>query len=147
MSELLKLNIKKSTIYFILLFLLLLIGITGWVFYFAYHPIINILVCDSTAGDNLKVEAPHIAYADNHGIPMASSIELNINDLTMQHEFMCKNIKDNYSECDIKLKLIEKDSKTILKYYGNGISLNGDRKEFNEQITVDYILKANIKYK
>lgn len=33
---------------------------------------------------------------------MASSIELKIDDLTMQHEFMCKTIRDTYSKCDIK---------------------------------------------
>lgn len=138
-------KIKRKTMFIIMLLIILLISVTGWYFYSAYHPIINIFVSDSTVGEKLKVEAPHIAYADNV-VPMASSIELKIDELIMQHEFMCKTIRDTYSKCDIKIKVIEKDDKTILRYFGSGILLNGDNKDFNEQIIVDYILEANIKY-
>ena len=34
----------------------------------------------------------------------------------------------------------------ILKYYGTATSLDGKVEDFNKQITVDYILNADIKY-
>lgn len=62
----------------------------------------------------------------------------------MQHEFMCKSIREKYICSDIKLKINKKKDKTILKYYGTATSLDGEVEDFNKQITVDYIL--NIKY-
>lgn len=40
------------------------IGATGWYFWSSYHPYINIQVSEGTAGDNLKVAAPYIAYSE-----------------------------------------------------------------------------------
>ena len=121
-------------------------GATGWYFWSSYHPYINIQVSEGTAGDNLKVAAPYIAYSEKNGVPMAASINLKISDLTMQHEFMCKSIRENYICSDIKLKINKKKDKTILKYYGTATSLDGKVEDFNKQITVDYILNADIKY-
>ena len=64
----------------------------------------------------------------------------------MQHEFMCKSIKDNYSESNIQLKIVEKNGKTKLKYYSSTTSLEGKSEEFNKEITVDYVLDAKINY-
>ena len=77
---------------------------------------------------------------------MAASINLKISDLTMQHEFMCKSIRENYICSDIKLNINKKKDKTILKYYGTATSLDGKVEDFNKQIIVDYILNADIKY-
>ena len=71
---------------------------------------------------------------------------LKISDLTMQHEFMCKSIRESYISSDIKLKINKKKDKTILKYYGTATSLDGKKKNFKKQISVDYILNADIKY-
>ena len=120
-------------------------GVTGWYFYSSYHPYIQIQVSAGTAGENLKIEAPSIAYTDRNGIPMASSMNLKIYDLTMQHEFMCKSVKDNYRDSNIKLKVIEKHNKTILKYFGTATDLNGKKVNFNKKITVNYVLHADIK--
>ena len=144
------LNTKLSTTAFfefvIILFLMFVIGATGWYFWSSYHPYINIQVSEGTAGDNLKVAAPYIAYSEKNGVPMAASINLKISDLTMQHEFMCKSIRENYICSDIKLKINKKKDKTILKYYGTATSLDGKVEDFNKQITVNYILNADIKY-
>ena len=44
------------------------------------------------------------------------------------------------------MKINKKKDKTILKYYGTATSLDGKVEDFNKQITVDYILNADIKY-
>ena len=145
-EEYIEFKIKKRILIVIILFLIFVIGISGWYFWSSYHPYINIQVSDGTAGDNLKVEAPYIAYAEKNGVQIASSINLKIYDLTMQHEFMCKSIRESYTSSDIKLKINKKKDKTILKYYGTATSLDGKVEDFNKQITVDYILNADIKY-
>ncbi len=63
----------------------------------------------------------------------------------MQHEFMCKSVKENYRDSNIKLKVIEKHNKTILKYFGTATDLNGKKVNFNKKITVNYVLHADIK--
>lgn len=129
-----------------LYFIFKLLIVQQVVFWSSYHPYINIQVSEGTAGDNLKVAAPYIAYSEKNGVPMAASINLKISDLTMQHEFMCKSIRENYICSDIKLKINKKKDKTILKYYGTATSLDGKVEDFNKQITVNYILNADIKY-
>lgn len=121
MNQYIEFRIKKRVLIILVGFICIVVGITGWYFWSSYHPNINIQVSDGTAGDHLKVEELHITYMDKNGIPMASAIELKINDLAMQHEFMCKSIKDNYSESNIKLKIVEKNGKTNLKYYGSAL--------------------------
>lgn len=145
-EEYIEIRIKKRILIVIILFLMFVIGATGWYFWSSYHPYINIQVSEGTAGDNLKVAAPYIAYSEKNGVPMAATINLKISDLTMQHEFMCKSIRENYICSDIKLKINKKKDKTILKYYGTATSLDGKVEDFNKQITVDYILNADIKY-
>lgn len=93
MEEYIEIRIKKRILIVIILFLMFVIGATGWYFWSSYHPNINIQVSEGTAGDNLKVAAPYIAYSEKNGVPMAASINLKISDLTMQHEFMCKSIE------------------------------------------------------
>lgn len=145
MKDYIEFKIKKRTLIIICVFLLTVMGVTGWYFYSSYHPYIQIQVSAGTAGENLKIEAPSIAYTDRNGIPMASSINLKIYDLTMQHEFMCKSVKDNYRDSNIKLKVIEKHNKKILKYFGTATDLNGKKVNFNKKITVNYVLHADIK--
>lgn len=146
MNQYIEFRIKKRVLVILVGFICIVVGITGWYFWSSYHPNINIQVSEGTAGEHLKVEAPYVTYVDKNGIPMAASIELKINDLTMQHEFMCKYIKDNYSESNIKLKIVEKNGKTTLKYYGSVTSLEGKSEDFNKKITVDYVLNAKINY-
>ena len=145
MKDYIEFKIKKRTLIIICVFLLTIIGVTGWYFYSSYHPYIQIQVSTGTAGENLKIEAPSIAYTDRNGIPIASSINLKIYDLTMQHEFMCKSVKENYRDSNIKLKVVEHHNKTTLKYFGTATNLNGKKVNFNKKITVNYVLHADIK--
>ncbi len=145
MKDYIEFKIKKRTLIIMCAFLFTVTGVTGWYFYSSYHPYIQIQVSAGTAGENLKIEAPSIAYTDRNGIPMASSINLKIYDLTMQHEFMCKSVKENYRDSNIKLKVIEHHNKTTLKYFGSATDLNGKKVDFNKKITVNYALHADIK--
>lgn len=45
-------RIKKRILIVIILFLMFVIGATGWYFWSSYHPYINIQVSEGTAGDN-----------------------------------------------------------------------------------------------
>ena len=81
----------------------------------ASHPEINIQVSESTAGNNLKIEAPQIIYTTRHGIEIAPEIELQIVEIQFQHEGICSLLKEAYQSSDIQLDLSVKNGKTIME--------------------------------
>ena len=52
-EEYIEIRIKKRILIVIILFLMFVIGATGWYFWSSYHPYINIQVIELTGGDNL----------------------------------------------------------------------------------------------
>lgn len=49
-EEYIEIRIKKRILIVIILFLMFVIGATGWYFWSSYHPYINIQVSEGTAG-------------------------------------------------------------------------------------------------
>nr|WP_318532648.1 zincin-like metallopeptidase domain-containing protein [Faecalibacillus intestinalis] len=60
------------------------------------HFEINVQVSESTAGNNLKIDAPQIIYTMRHGIEIEPKIELQIVEIQLQHEGTCSLLKDAY---------------------------------------------------
>ena len=56
----------------------------GYYKWCASHPEINIQVSESTAGNNLKIEAPQIIYTTRHGIELDLSVK---NGKTIMHYY------------------------------------------------------------
>lgn len=134
---------KKLIIAFCML-LVMLCGIGGYYIWCSYHPEINVHVGDGGIGKkgDYKLETPYISYEERYGISAAAAVELNMTDLTMQHENVIKNIGDSYKACDIKLDIKIKDNQTILKYYGTAVDLNGKKVDYENEIVLDFVLDA-----
>lgn len=144
MNKYVEIKILKKHLVIIGVILLLICGMFGFYVWSSYHPDINIKVSASSAGENLSIEAPHIAYANRNGIDIAPSIQLNITNLYMQHELTCMNLKDNYKQSDIKLDMKVKDNKTILNYYGTATDLKDETVDYENEIVLDFVLNAKI---
>ena len=112
----------------------------------ASHPEINIQVSESTAGNNLKIEAPQIIYTTRHGIEMAPEIELQIVEIQFQHEGICSLLKEvywlqRYSTLDLSVK----NGKTIMHYYGKATTFAGKEENYDIETKLDFAINAKIK--
>lgn len=133
----------KSICIVILLFIGSFAGFYAWC---SYNPTINITVSESSAGENLNIEAPHIVILEPFGIPTAASIELKITNLWIQHEYICKSIANSYISSDIELKINVVDNQTILIYSGTATTSENKTVNYYNEIPLDFVLDANIKH-
>lgn len=126
---------------FIIVFILCGFGYYKWC---ASHPEINIQVSESTAGNNLKIEAPQIIYTTRHGIEIDPKIELQIVEIQFQHEGTCSLLKDAYQSSDIKLDLSVKNGETIMRYYGKAMTFAGKEENYDTEAKFDFAMDAKI---
>ena len=138
-------KIKKKYVIILSMTLIFICGIVGYYTWCAYHPEITIHIKDGGTGkEGIKIEAPHIAIAANGVAEPAASIELKLNNIVMQHEFLCQYVRDTYQTSDIKLDMEVKDNQTILKYYGTATTSNGQSVDFEKEFNCDFGIEANI---
>ena len=143
MNNYLKIKKKYFLIFIITFFFVCSVG--GYYFWCAYHPKISILIGDSPSGKEfIKMEAPKIAITGNSIAKPAAYVELKVNNIIMQHEFMNQYIATSYKTADIKLDIQVKDKQTILKYYGTVTNLSDETEEFEKVINCDFVLDAKI---
>lgn len=144
MKKYLEFKIMKKNVIIIIFAIIVALSIGGYTVWCSYHPDIEIQIGKSTAGENLNIEAPHVAVAERFGIKTASSVQLYITDLVMQHEFICQYVQENYKSADIKLSITVENNQTFLNYSGIVISFEDKQLDFNEEIICDYVLNAKI---
>ena len=140
-------HLKSKKIYLYILLFVLVISLCGFGYYkwCASHPEINIKESESTAGKNLKIEAPQIIYTIRHGIEMAPEIELQIVEIQFQHEGICSLLKEAYQSSDIQLDLSVKNGKTIMHYYGKVTTFAGKEENYDIETKLDFVINAKIK--
>lgn len=137
----------KKTVMIIIFVLVVSFSVGGYTVWCSYHPDIEIQISESTAGENLNIEAPHVAIAERFGMKIASSVQLHITDFVSQHEFICQYVRENYKSSDIKLDVTVNNDQTILNYSGTVISFNEKESDFDKEVVCDYVLDANIYHK
>lgn len=118
----------------------------GYYIWSTYHPYITVQVSASSAGENLKIEAPHIVIADR-AYKTADSVYDNLDNVVQQHEEMCQFVRDHYITSDIQLELVVKDNQTILNYSGSATTQQGDTVRVKEKKVCDFELDADIHYR
>ena len=143
MKQYVTFKIKKIYIYILLFVLVITLCGFGYYKWCASHPEINIQV--STAGNNLKIEAPQIIYTTRHGIEIAPEIELQIVEIQFQHEGICSLLKEAYQSSDIQLDLSVKNGKTIMHYYGKATTFAGKEENYDIETKLDFAINAKIK--
>ena len=116
----------------------------GFYIYTKYNPDISVRVGDSSAGEYLKVQAPHVSVSVNYGIEPASYVELKINTIWIQHELVCRDLMEKYKVSDIKLDMKEGSNKTILRYYGTATTLSGEEETYEKEVILNFLLNAEI---
>ena len=144
MKQYITFKIKKLYLFIFLFVLTIILCGFGYYKWCANHPEINIQVSESTAGNNLKIEAPHIIYTTRHGIEVTPEIELQIVEIQLQHEGTCALLKDTYQSSDIQLDLSVKNGKTIMHYYGKATTFAGKEENYDTKIKFDFALNAKI---
>lgn len=137
----------KKTVMIIIFVLVVSFSVGGYTVWCSYHPDIEIQISESTAGENLNIEAPHVAIAERFGMKTASSVQLHITDFVSQHEFICQYVRENYKSSDIKLNVTVHNNQTILNYSGTVISFDEKESDFDKEVVCDYVLDANIYHK
>lgn len=145
MKQYVTFKIKKIYLYILLFVLVITLCGFGDYKWCASHPEINIQVSESTAGNNLKIEAPQIIYTTRHGIEMAPEIELQIVKIQFQHEGICSLLKEAYQGSDIQLDLSVKNGKTIMHYYGKATTFAGKEENYDIETKLDFAINAKIK--
>lgn len=145
MKKYVEIRIMKRTL--IILGIIFITAICGISYYIwcAYHPDVYIQINDGATGkEGIKMEAPHIAFT-GHGIAEpAAYVELKLNNIAMQHEFMMQYVRDNYKTSDIKLDMKIKEDQTILKYTGTATTLKDEVVDFEKEVILEFSLDANI---
>lgn len=144
MKQYITFKIKKLYLCIFLFFLILIFCGFGYYKWCASHPEINIQVSESTAGNNLKIEAPHIIYTTRHGIEVAPKIELQILEIQFQHEGTCSLLKAAYQSSDLQLDLSVENGKTIMHYYGKATTFAGKEENYDTEIKFDFAIDAKI---
>ena len=140
-------QIKKK--YLLALFVVFILVACSATYYFwcANHPKIVIQVGSSSSGkEGITIEAPKIAIGARGIAEPSATVELKVNNIIMQHEFMLQTIQDNYKSGDIRLDMKIKDGYPILKYYGTVINLNDEKEKFESIIQCDFTLDAEISH-
>lgn len=147
MNRYMELKIKKKYLIIFSIVFVLLCSLGGYYIWCSYHPDIYIQIGDGPTGkEGINIEAPNIAFT-GHGIAEPSSnVELKLQNITLQHEFICEYIKNTYKTADIKLDINVTDAKTILRYYGKATTLQEKTIDFEKEVTFDFVLDANIKH-
>ena len=138
MKQYVTFKIKKIYLYILLFVLVITLCGFGYYKWCASHPEINIQVSESTAGNNLKIEA-------RHGIEIAPEIELQIVEIQFQHEGICSLLKEAYQSSDIQLDLSVKNGKTIMHYYGKATTFAGKEENYDIETKLDFAINAKIK--
>lgn len=141
MKQYVTFKIKKIYLYILLFVLVITLCGFGYYKWCASHPEINIQVSESTAGNNLKIEAPQIIYTTRHGI----EIELQIVEIQFQHDGICSLLKEAYQSSDIQLDLSVKNGKTIMHYYGKATTFAGKEENYDIETKLDFAINAKIK--
>lgn len=144
MKQYITFKIKK--LYLCIFLFILVFILCGFSYYkwCASHPEINVQVSESTAGNNLKIEAPQIIYTTRHGIEIDPKIELQIVEIQLQHEGTCSLLKDAYQSSDIKLDLSVKNGKTIMHYYGKATTFAGKEENYDTEAKFDFAIDVKI---
>ena len=141
MKQYVTFKIKKIYLYILLFVLVITLCGFGYYKWCASHPEINIQVSESTAGNNLKIEAPQIIYTTRHGIEIAPEIELQIVEIQFQHEGICSLLKEAYQSSDIQLDLSVKNGKTIMHYYGKATTFAGKEENYDIETKLDFMIE------
>lgn len=137
---------KKHLLIFIIVFIFMCV-VGGYYIWCVYHPKINIQIGDSSSGNDLiKIEAPKISIVGNGIAEPAASEVLKINNIVMQHEFICQYVRDNYKISDINLDILVTNNQTVLKYYGTVTNLNDVTEDFERIINCDFVLNAEVNH-
>ncbi|MGX8850660.1 hypothetical protein [Amedibacillus sp. YH-ame10] len=135
----------KRTLILVGIVVAIICSTCGYYIWCAYHPLINVRISGgSSVAENLKIDTPVIAVAGKWYADPASSIMLNINNFTMQHEYVVQYVKDTYKESNIKLDISEKNDKTVLNYTGTATTKDDQVVKFDKKITLEFLLNANI---
>lgn len=144
MKKYVEIRIRMKYLIICSIALAIVCSIIGYYTWCLYHPDIDIQISESTAGENLKIEAPHVSYGTKYASKPAASVDLKLLHIWIQHESMCRFLKDNYKESDIKLDMEVKDNQTILRYYGTATTMNGESNDFEREINLEFEIDANI---
>lgn len=137
-------KIKVNYLILTLIVVVLACGIHVFYIWSADHPEICISVGGSSAGRNLKIEAPYISFTGKNGVDSSASAELKLYMIKSTHEVVCSNLKDEYKASDIKLDIEEQDKQLLLKYHGTATTFDGKTVDFNREETVYFDLDAEI---
>ena len=144
MKKYIEFKIKKRTMLFVAIILLFIFSCGGYYVWCSYHPEILIGIVRGGRGEEIKAEVPSVSISNRHGIDIAAPVELKLLQFQMQYDHMNEYFIHNFKEADIKLDIVEKDGKTILKYSGTTTDMNNVTENFNEDITLDFVLDATI---
>lgn len=148
MKKYIEIKIRKKYLLIFLIAFAFICSVGGYYIWCSYHPEINIQVSDGSTGkDGIKIEAPNIALAGRGIAEPAASTKLNVNNIIMQHEFLCEYVKSTYKTADIKLDIDLHDGQINLKYYGSAVNLNNETIDFKKEINCDFALDVNIEHK
>ncbi|MGN0526936.1 MAG: hypothetical protein ACI4IF_05830 [Acutalibacteraceae bacterium] len=81
----------------------------------------------------------------NLPIPISDTVEQNAEEFAMKTQEMHLKIMQNYeAPCHIEIRMDVKDDKTYLTYFGTATTVNGDKGEFEEVITFDFVIADEI---
>ena len=116
----------------------------GYYIWCSYHPDISVGIVMGGKGEDVKAEVPSVTIGTKHGIDVASSVELKLLKFQNQYDHMNEYFIHNFKKADIKLDIIVEDGKTILKYSGTATNMENVTAAYNEEITLDFVLDANI---
>lgn len=144
MNQYITIRIMKKHLALLFIILVLIGSTIGFYFWCAYHPNIYIQIGDNRAGENLKVQAPHIAVAPVGIADSAASIDLKLKGIIDQHEFVCRDLKDTYASSDIDLEMEIKDKEMIMTYKGEATTLAGENVQYEKEFVLEYTVDAKL---
>ncbi|MGB4984660.1 MAG: hypothetical protein WBO70_02665 [Erysipelotrichaceae bacterium] len=126
--------------------LILIFATGGYYIWCTNNPNIYIKIGEGSSGkEGIKVQTPHIAIVDRHGIAPAKSIENNLDQIVKSHEDICEYLRDNFLTADIKLDIEIKSNETILKYHGIAKKMGGIEEEYKKEVIYDFVLNGDVK--
>lgn len=137
-------KIKVKYLILTLIVVVLACGIHVFYIWCADHPDICISVGESSAGRNLKIEAPYISFTEKNGIDSSASAKLKLFMIHSMHEVVCSNLKDEYKDANIKLDIEEQDKQLLFKYHGTATTFDGKIVNYEREETVYFDLDAEI---
>ena len=145
MKEYIEIRIMKRTVMIIAIIFILICSMSGYYVWCKYHPFVQINISyGGTGKEGIKIQAPHIAISPTGIAHPAPEIELRLNNISMQHEFLCHYIRDTYKSSDIQLDMEMKDNHTILNYHGTVTTYNDEVTDYHNKIELEFPIDANI---